>query len=139
MASAKSDGIWTPWHHRMGRQTRGTILQRATKQIWSESIAFRFEHDDTNAVNDTEHFQPILKCFGFPRAEEYIISGNDKAEYGTDIYIELSDHGEKDFGDASLRWARQDRCERGAPHLWPTRNIQGLSTPSQTGAQSDLR
>jgi hypothetical protein len=42
------------------------------------AIAIRFELDDTKAANDAKHFQDILKCFGFPAAEEYVISGSDK-------------------------------------------------------------
>jgi hypothetical protein len=36
-----------------------------------------FKHDNTKGVNDTKHFQTIMKYLGFPSAEEYIILGKE--------------------------------------------------------------
>ena len=59
-----------------------TIAVDQRSRVYSKifSIVFRFEHDNTNAENDTKHFQTILKCFGFPRAEEY---GSDRSSGGS--------------------------------------------------------
>jgi hypothetical protein len=54
------------------------VDQRCRVYSKTFAISFRFELDNTTAANDTQHFQSVVRAFGFPAAEEYIIPATDK-------------------------------------------------------------
>lgn len=55
------------------------IEQRVRDYASAFTLHVRFQHDDTNAFKDAEHFKSICHAFGLPPPEEIIIAPKDPA------------------------------------------------------------
>jgi len=54
------------------------VKRRNSAYNHSFALSVRWEADNTNAVEDTNHFQTILSTLNFPKAEELVLLSNDK-------------------------------------------------------------
>ncbi|KAN0069327.1 hypothetical protein V8E54_012342 [Elaphomyces granulatus] len=81
------DGIWTPCHHRMGRRTRGTILQRATEQRWSGSSGKSVRmHTSSYAISINQRSSKSVAASAALAITEAVNSGCDIISMSWTIY-----------------------------------------------------